>query len=328
MHQLIVARPDGTCQKEETVERISELLKNKEVVVWLDLEQPDAKELALIKEEFGFHPLAIEDATHLQQRPKVDSYDDHYFFIFYSIGWGKYAHEVEEKDGMRIRQIGMFAGENYLVTIHRRHIPEIADTQRRWQTNRRLIGQNVGALTHALLDAIVDNYFPVIDQLAERVEQMEEEIFEKFRDEVITDIFALKKDLLNLRRVVSPARDVLNIMLRREMPVFDEHTLLYLTDVYDHIVRVTDSIDTYRDLLSSALDGYLSMASNRMNQTMRVLTSSSIILMSMALVAGIYGMNFEFMPELKWPFGYAFSLGLMIVIGGVLAAFFKKRGWF
>lgn len=327
MHHLLVARPDGTCQREDTLEQISDLLQQKDVVIWLDLEQPDAEERHLLRNEFDFHPLAIEDSIHAQQRPKIDSYDSYYFFVFYSIGWGNNPGKADEKENVKVQQIGMFAGQNYLVTVHHQHIPEIVETRKRWENNRMLIGKDIGALTYALLDALVDNYFPVIDQLAERVEMIEEEIFEKFRDEVITDVFSLKKDLLNVRRVVSPSRDVLNIMLRREMPVFDEHTLLYLTDVYDHIVRVTDSIDTYRDLLSSALDGYLSMASNRMNQTMRVLTSSSIILMTMGLVGAIYGMNFKFMPETEWQFGYAWALFLMLGLGVILAIFFKRKGW-
>lgn len=327
MHHLIVARPDGTCQKEENISDISELLKQPDVVLWLDLEHPDPKEIEILREEFNFHPLSIEDSIHAQQRPKIESYESYYFFVFYAIGWGRSTSESDEKERVQAQQVAMFAGQNYLVTVHQRSVGEITDTQRRWQTNRNVIGQGIGGLTYTLLDALVDNYFPVIDQLADRVELIEQEIFEKFRDEVITDIFGLKKDLLNLRRVVSPSRDVLNIMLRREMPVFDDHTLLYLTDVYDHIVRVTDSIDTYRDLLSSALDGYLSMASNRMNQTMRVLTASSIILMTMALVGAIYGMNFKFMPELDWPFGYAWSLFLMLTLGAGLAIFFKRKGW-
>lgn len=327
MYTLMTTTPDGVCQRDERLENISERLVQKDQVIWLDLEQPTAQEMDMLKREFGFHPLAIEDATHAQHRPKIDSYDDHYFFIFYSVGWGKYAHEIPEEGELKIRQVAMFAGPNYLVTIHRRHIPEIAETMHRWEHSRDVIGNQSGAVVHALLDALVDNYFPVMDQLAERVEVIEEEIFEKFQESSLSKIFALKKNLLELRRVIAPSRDVLNIMLRRETPVFDTHTVLYLTDVYDHIVRVTDSVDTYRDLLSSALDGYLSMASNRMNQTMRVLTSSSIILMSMTLVAGIYGMNFKIMPELDWEHGYAWAIFLMIVIGALMTLFFRRKGW-
>jgi magnesium transporter len=325
--QLVIVSHDGDCTQTADLSRIPQLLGDPRTVFWLDIEQPEAEDIDFLQNVMSFHPLAIEDATHRQHRPKIDSYEKYYFFIFYAIALGRYAHEQAEEE-LRVRQVSVFAGQNYLITIHRRYIPEVAETMRRWQANRDVIGVSAGAIAYALLDALVDNYFPVVDELADRVEDLEEQIFENYREEAIAQIFSVKKDLLNLRRVISPSRDVLNIMLRQETVIFDTKTILYLTDVYDHIVRVTDSLDTYRDLLSSALDGYLSMASNRMNQTMRVLTSSSIILMTMALVAGIYGMNFEHMPELKWSLGYVWAILLMGGLGLGMAFFFKRKGWF
>src|SRR5205823_11383572 len=162
----------------------------------------------------------------------------------------------------------------------------------------------VGILLYSLLDSITDNYFPVIDSIVERVEDLEEQIFERFNQRAIEEIFTLKKDLLALRKVLAPERDVLNVLIRRDLPIFDEHTIVYFQDVYDHVVRITDSIDTYRDLLSSALDSYLSMQSNRLNITVQTLTSVSIMLMSLAAVTGWYGMNFQAMPELSQWWGY------------------------
>ncbi|HEX5689849.1 MAG TPA: magnesium/cobalt transporter CorA, partial [Roseiflexaceae bacterium] len=215
----------------------------------------------------------------------------------------------------------------YLVSVHEGDIPAIDDTIKRWRANDEQFGNDAGALLYELFDAIVDDYFPVIDQLAEKVEVIEEQIFERFREEALQEVFALKRDLLHVRRVVAPERDVLNILIRREVPIFERGTILYLQDVYDHIVRITDSIDTYRDLLSSALDAFLSVQSNRLNQILKVLTVTSIVLMCDALIAGIYGMNFEFMPELHWAHGYAFALGLMVVVSVSLVLFFRWRKW-
>jgi Mg2+ and Co2+ transporter CorA len=187
--------------------------------------------------------------------------------------------------------------------------------------------RDVGVLLYSLLDTIVDNYFPVIDSIVERTELLEEQIFERFDQNALSTIFTLKKDLLALRRVFAPERDVLNVLTRRDLPIFDEATTLYFQDVYDHVVRVTDSIDIYRDLLSSALDGYLSMQSNRLNITVQTLTSVSIILMSIAAITGWYGMNFEMMPELRHFLGYP---GVMIVVAIVVISeviFFKRKGW-
>ena len=156
---------------------------------------------------------------------------------------------------------------------------------------------------------------------------LEEQIFERYNQSAIESIFILKKDLLALRKVLAPERDVLNILTRRDMPIFDDHTLVYFQDVYDHVVRVTDSIDTYRDLLSSALDSFLSMQSNRLNITVQTLTSVSIMMMSVATVTGWFGMNFEFMPELHTAWGYPAVILFVAIIIAVELAFFKRKGW-
>ena len=229
-----------------------------------------------------------------------------------------YCIEARDQTGDFVtKPLNLFIGPNYLVTIHNQPIPQIKETLRRWRDTNSPLGQDLGALVYALLDALVDDYFPVIDTIADRIEDLEAKIFEEFDEKALQDIFTLKKDLLAVRRVVSPERDVLNVMLRREIPVFDVDDMAYLQDVYDHIVRITDSLDTYRDLLSSSLDTFLSVQSNRLNQVVKVLTVTSIVLMSVTLVAGIYGMNFTHMPELSWRYGYAWALGLMVAIAGV-----------
>ena len=185
---------------------------------------------------------------------------------------------------------------------------------------------DIGVLLYSLLDTIVDGYFPLVDDIADRVEDLEEEIFRQFNQRALESVFSLKKDLLALRKVLAPERDVLNILTRRDLPLFDEHTVVYFQDVYDHIVRVTDSIDTYRDLLSSALDSFLSMQSNRLNITVQTLTSVSIILMTIATFTGWYGMNFQNMPELQM--GYPYLAGAVFLIVAAEVVFFKRRRWF
>jgi magnesium transporter len=180
---------------------------------------------------------------------------------------------------------------------------------------------------HALLDALVDDYFPLMDQVADRVEDLEDTIFIHFDESSIQTMFKLKKDLLSMRRVVAPERDALNVLLRRQLPIFAPEDVAYLQDVYDHIVRVTDNIDTYRDLLSSALDSYLSLQSNNLNQVMKLLTIGSIVLMTDGLVAGIYGMNFRNMPELGWGIGHGWALILMAALNAVLIVYFLRKKW-
>jgi magnesium transporter len=321
MRGLIVCDQQGTFHNTIDVDDISEILHSKDLTIWLDIKQPTEQDLELLRNEFHFHPLAIEDATRFHERPKVDVYPSYYFIVFYA------AQHDSELGQVTTEPIYLFVGPNYLVSVHRGAIKQVEDTLARWQAANSPISNTVGALLYALLDSIVDDYFPVLDGIADRVEELEDTIFNNYQDTAIEQIFALKKDLLKLRRVVAPERDVMNVLLRRDQPVFQSQDIIYLQDVYDHVVRVSESIDTYRDLLSSALDSFLSLQSNRLNQIVKVLTIASIVLMSNALIAGIYGMNFDWMPELRWTYGYPFALGLMAAISVGLVLLFKRMRW-
>jgi len=320
MSTLLVYQ-DGKFRTDLPSVTICDVLADPEATVWLDIGEPTEQDIAVLWQGFGFHPLAIEDAIRAHERPKVDTYSHYYFIVFYA------AHHNAATDEIETQALNMFIGANYLVTVHEGEIRQIAETQARWQAPGSPLGHRVAALVHALLDAVVDDYFPLMDQVADRIDDLEDTVFIKFEESSIQTLFGLKKDLLHLRRVVAPERDVLNRLLRRELPVFKPEDMAYLQDVYDHIVRVTDSIDTYRDLLSSALDSYLSVQSNNLNQIVKLLTIASIILMSNALVSGIYGMNFQFMPELGWKLGYPFALGLMVIISTALTLYFRRRKW-
>jgi magnesium transporter len=321
MQELTVCTGKGVFLKNGDTKGIKQFLEETNDTLWLDIVDPDDDDIRLLREDFHFHPLAIEDATHRHQRPKVDSYEHYYFVVFYCMG-------IDGDDGrISASPLYLFIGQHYLVTVHRGPIDQVQETLRRWRDPGSPLKDDVGALIYALLDAIVDDYFPVMDQVAERVEDLEEQIFSNFDEAALQSIFRLKKDLLNVRRVVTPERDVLNVMLRRGIPVFSQDDVTYLQDVYDHIVRITDTLDTYRDLLSSSLDSFLSVQSNRLNQVVKVLTVTSIVLMSVTLVAGIYGMNFDNMPELHWRYGYVWALGLMAAISVGLVALFRRIKW-
>lgn len=304
------------------LERISDTLSGDDSLLWVDVADPTPEDLRLIGAEFAFHPLAMEDALRRHQRPKIDHYDGFLFMVFYGLA---------TDDGRPVaREIDLFVGKNYLVTVHDGTLPAVPETADRWCENvERQGNRGIGLLVYSLLDSIVDGYFPVVDDLADRIEDLEAGVFAEggsSRDEQAA-IFALKKDLLAIRRVLGPERDVMNVLVRRDAPVFGGEEVVYFQDVYDHILRVTDAIDTYRDLLSSALDAHLSMTSYHLNEVVKRLTSSSIILMSMTLIAGIYGMNFAHMPELDWRLGYAWALGLMVAVGAALVALFRRIDW-
>ena len=300
---------------------ISELRQIEKNVIWADVSDPTSSDFEELAEEFGFHHLSIEDCQNEHQRPKVEEYAGYYFIVLY---------EAELVDGgkrLELRELNIFIGKNYLVTVHSRPIRALETAKRLWHEwlDRSDLGS--GIVAYLLIDAIVDDYLPLLDVLSDHMDDLEDSIFGEWRSGVIEDIFLVKKKLLYLRRAVTPLRDVFNTLLRREQPIFPRDTHLYFQDVYDHLIRVADTIDTLRDMLSSTMDAYLSVSGNRMNKIMKRLTSISTILMSATLIAGIYGMNFVFMPELRWRYGYVGALTSMVGIGVALYVYLKKVDW-
>lgn len=348
MRRLYVCK-NGQFEDNPDVAQIDRHLEDPERVTWLDIRrEPTAEDVGILRDEFGFHPLAIEDALHVRHPAKVDVYgrtltlidaDDqamtdsaaivptnraggeYYFLIVYTAHWDN------ERQRTALQPLSMFVGKNYIVTVHRGVLEDIEDTVRRWRSPESPLGESVGALVHTLLDTVVDGYFPVLDRIADRLQRLEDAIFETFDETLIKEIFRLKKDSLRIRRSLAPMRDILNTLLRRDLPIFNTEDLAYFRDVYEHIVRHIESIDIDRDLLSGVLDSFLSMQANRLNQIVKVLTVASIILMTATLVAGIYGMNFQHMPELRWQYGYAWAFGVMAVLSLGLVAFFKRIRW-
>jgi magnesium transporter len=300
---------------------LSDYCLSKQNVVWADVSDPTSEDFDELAEEFHFHPLSIEDCRNAHQRPKIEEYPGYYFLVLYE------AQLTGPDDDLELRELNIFLGPNYLVTVHSRPIRAVETAKRLWGEWTDRAEHGAGLLAYLLIDAIVDDYMPLIDVLSDRMDDLEDGIFGDFQPDSIQDIFRIKKQLLYLRRSITPLRDVFNTMLRREQPIFPRETFVYFQDVFDHIIRVADTIDTLRDMLSSTMDAYLSVSGNRMNQIMKRLTSISTVLMSVTLIAGIYGMNFDFMPELHWRFGYVFALGSMVVVGLAIYFYLRKVRW-
>jgi len=300
---------------------ISELRIIEDNIVWADVADPTSSDFEELAEEFGFHHLSIEDCRNEHQRPKVEEYPGYYFIVLYE------AQLVGPNDRLELRELNIFLGKNYLVTVHSQPIRAVETAARLWHEWSDRAEHGSGLLAYILIDAIVDDYLPLLGVISDRMDDLEDSIFGEFQSGAIEEIFAIKKKLLYLRRSVTPLRDVFNTLLRREQPIFARETHVYFQDVFDHLIRVSDTIDNLRDMLSSTMDAYLSVSGNRMNMIMKRLTSISTILMSVTLVAGIYGMNFDLMPELKWQYGYVFALLSMVGIGAGLYLYLKKVNW-
>ena len=300
---------------------ISELRLVEGNVIWADVSDPTSHDFEELAEEFGFHQLSIEDCRTEHQRPKIEEYTGYYFIVLYE------AQLAGPEDRLELRELNIFLGKNFLVTVHSRPIRAIDTAARLWNEWMDRADQGAGLIAYLLIDAIVDDYLPLLDLVSERMDDLEDSIFGEWRAEVIEEIFSVKKKLLYLRRSITPLRDVFNIILRREQPIFPREIHVYFQDVFDHLIRVADTIDTLRDMLSSTMDAYLSVSGNRMNKIMKRLTSVATILMSVTLIAGIYGMNFTFMPELRMRYGYVYALLSMVAVGVGLYWYLKKVEW-
>ncbi len=300
---------------------ISELRLEEGNIVWADVSDPTSQDFEDLAEEFGFHHLSIEDCRNEHQRPKIEEFSGYYFIVLYE------AQLAGATDRLELRELNIFLGKNYLVTVHSRPIRAVETAKRLWHEWMDRAEEGAGLLAYLLIDAIVDDYLPLLDIISDRMDELEDSIFGEWRAEVIEEIFSVKKKLLYLRRSITPLRDVFNTMLRREQPLFPREIHIYFQDVYDHLIRVADTIDTLRDMLGSTMDAYLSVSGNRMNKIMKRLTSVSTILMSVTLIAGIYGMNFAFMPELRMRYGYVYALISMVGVGLALYFYLKKVDW-
>lgn len=319
--------PAGLVEEEgSTIERIAELM-NAWPVTWVDVE--GLGDLDLIRglgQLLGLHPLALEDVVHLHQRAKMENYGDYLFLI---------TRMAMRNHHLQTEQLSMFLGQRFVVTFQ--HIPgdpldPVRARLRHGVGNLRQSGPDY--LVYALLDAIIDHYFPVLESYGDELEDLEEAVVEHTSLAVRNHIHDIRQDLRTLRRAIWPQRDALNQLLHDPSQLVSAETQVYLRDAQDHTTQLMDLVETYRELGSDLMDLYLSSVSNRMNEIMKVLTIISTIFIPLSFVAGVYGMNFNpgasplNMPELNWFWGYPFALGVMATVASLLLLYFRRRQWF
>jgi magnesium transporter len=301
---------------------VSEVLKIPDRFVWVGLLEPNAELLRQVQEEFGLHDLAIEDALRAHQRPKAEEYGDTLFVVV------RTAHWMADVDELGVGETHVFVGPQFVVTIRHGVSSSYQAVRSRCESAPHLLRHGPGFALYAILDFVVDEYFPVVDRLEELIEEIEERVYAgTVTNATTTQVFGLKSDLVALKRAVSPLIDVCNRLLRFDVSVITPDTKLYLRDVYDHVVRVNESIDTLRELSTGALEAHLALVSVQQNETMKKLAAGAAIIGVPTAIAGIYGMNFDHIPELHWSLGYPFALGLMALSCGVLYWRFRKAGW-
>lgn len=316
---------DFPLEKNLSLPKIQEALKSGEGLLWVHLDQPTTEESqTLLAETFKFHPLAIEDCmSNGYQTPKVDDYDDYLFILVHSL------IPSEDLGELATTELDLFLGSNYLVSSTLQ--PEssaINSVFNRLDRDERFISHGMDYLCHLLLDVIVDDYMPVLDQMDEEIDWLEDKVLEKPHTSTLEKILTLKHSTLTLRRIIIPMREVVNILSRDEFPQITPNKRIYFRDIYDHLVRIQDLIESVRDVASGTLDIYLSATSNRLNEVMKALTIVSTIFLPLTFFAGVYGMNFKYFPEINWQFGYLYVWILFAVLAIGMVAYFKHKGWF
>jgi len=297
--------------------------KDKPTVTWVNIDGiHDMDIIEKIGTHFGIHPLVLEDIVNTGQRPKMEDFEDYIFLVV------KMLTCDQSQSDMNTEQVSLLLGPNFVISFQERQGDVFDSIRDRIRNSKgRIRKEGADYLAYVLLDAVVDGYFIVLESLGERIETLEDQVIENPTTETLQVINGLKREMIVLRRSVWPLREVIGALERGGSALIHKATGTYLRDVYDHTIQVADTIDSYRDMIIGTRDTYLSSLSNRMNEVMKVLTIIATIFIPMTFIAGIYGMNFQFMPELGWRWSYFVVWGVMIAVAGVMIAYFKRKDW-
>ena len=306
-----------------TYEQLPELLKDEKAVVWIDMEEPSEVEDQILLNVFHFHPLTVEDCRETRNHPKVEEFPGYLYFIVHGV------RADTSPDHFNTIELDAFLGPNYVITYHHDDFRSINNVKKLLSTSPVICQRGAAFLLHQILDQIVDYYSPVLDDFDDRIEKLEDDIFTLHRPDkaIPEEIMDLKRGVLRLRRITGRQREVILRMSRGEFSLIPAPLLPFYRDIYDHIMRVTDMAESYRDLLSGALDAYMSVVGNRMNEIMKVLTIFSAVMLPLTFLAGVYGMNFDYIPELHSRYGYFAVWGIMVTVAVVMLSLFWRAGW-
>jgi magnesium transporter len=337
MLKAFIERADGTVSRDASPESLLAAMRDPKALFWVDMLKPTEEELFLLDEIFGFHPLAIEDTINYMQRPKIESYDHigtgctegYFYMVFHGPDLASF------RDNVRTKELDMFVSARYLVTVHDEEHKAINAILARAEADpRRVLDPGIDMLLHNILDHLTDNYDPILDYLQEALDDLEDRALNEPTQGLLQEISMKKRELLNLRRIVGPQREVLAQLTRGEVPFIRPATRTYLRDVQDHLIRTVEMVELYRDLALGARDIYLSSVSNNLNRIMKALTVITVTALPFTIITSFYGMNFDVDKiggfwgwMLTTPQGFWLSMGVILAMVGVLIFFFRKYKW-
>ena len=299
-------------------------LKESPNVSWINIEGlHDETVIKEIGEHFDIHPLVLEDILNTEQHPKIDIYDKYIFIVLKMITYDDFDNELD------VEQVSILIGDNFVISFQEGRPGDVFDPVRHRIRDGKGKIRKMGPdyLAYALLDVIIDNYFIVLENFSMLIEDFEEKLMLAPDDDTLKDIYEMKREILVMRKAIWPLRDIVGKFDRTESKLVSDTTHIFLRDLYDHTIQVIDTVETFRDMATGMLELYLSSSSHRMNEVMKVLTIIATIFIPLTFIAGVYGMNFKYMPELEWKWGYFATWGVMIVVGVLLLIFFKRKKW-
>jgi len=320
-------KPGQPVEKIEGIADFDSLYADPEAVLWIDMVDPTDKESYILTHDFHFHPLAIEDVIEEEDaiselsRSKIDDYKN-YLYAEFSL-----AESITREDGIKLQEVHLFLTRNSVVTVRDEPHRIFNYLQNKVQRDDRLMSRGAEFLFHNLIDVMVDNYNSILEYFEREVDDIEEDVLEEPDEETVKKIFTLRRDIYDLKRIVLPQREMLRQVSRGQFPMISDRAALYFRDVHDHLTRIIELSESHRDTLISALDVYFSNVSTKTNQIIKVLTIFTVILMPPTFLVGLWGMNFRYMPELDWKYGYLIFWVIIVIITLIMIFFFKKKKW-
>jgi len=322
--QSALRRPDGQVERDLSVDAIRAAFEHPaDGTLWVDLDVSDDAQAALLADVFHFHPLAVEDARNPKSRVKAEEYPD---FLVVVARVVSFCETTPDPYDLETANLTLFLTENAVITTHMESLPAVQALVERLESNPDLLERGPARVAHQVLDTAIDAYFPILDQLDEFVDEMEQRVFGQFDEKLLQEIFKVKRLVISLRRYLAPQRDVLSMLTNRPSRFLPQEAQLYFRDVYDHMLRITDALDSYRDLMSSTLDSYLSQVSNRLGSVSKGLAVFGALSIPFVVIAGVYGMNFERIPLAHHPWGFEIMVGIQVALSLTLLVGMRRKG--
>jgi len=311
--------------QEKVLSNIEECFASRKnsTVKWINVDAIDKVDIIEdIGNEFKLHPLMLEDILNTAQRPKIDDYDDYLYIVLKMLYYNEKSNEITSE------QVSFVLVSNYVFSLQEFEGDVFDNVRERLRSGKRNIRKTgPDYLVYALIDAIVDSYFAIIEKIADKTDNLEAELIDKPDKDILKDIHSLKREMIFLRNSIWPLREVINSLIRSDSPLIDKNIVVYFRDVYDHTIQIIDTIEIYREILASMQETYISSVSNRTNEVMKILTIFSTIFIPLTFIAGVYGMNFRYLPELEWSFGYVLFWVICIVVAFFMLRYFRKKKW-